>query len=114
MALKWYGPQVVRKVRQSSEDAINDVMQKAVRHARANHPGWSTVSGRAENSIKVQEPAKPVPTGVRGIWGSRGVPYMLRLEFSHGRALINAADRTYGELPKHIRTRFRFRRSGRR
>jgi predicted small metal-binding protein len=112
--LKWFGPEVIRTVNKTAEDSINEVMGKAVRHAKANHPGWKSVSGKAQDSIRIINKARVEGGNLVGRWGSMDVPYMLVLEFKHGRALIRAADATYKELPKTIRKRLRFAKAKRR
>ncbi len=106
--LKWYGPQIVRKMELTATEAIDDVMAKAVTHAKQNHPGWESESGKAEDSIKVLQPATVKGNKTIGIWGSLGIPYMLYLEFKRGHALTGAADAMYPQLPKTLRTKWRF------
>jgi hypothetical protein len=91
-----------------SVDSINETMADAVSHARANHPGWKNISGDAERSIRIIEKARAKPRAVIGRWGSKGIPYMAKLEFRKGRALIRAADAVYESLRGQIRRRWRF------
>lgn len=108
MALHWRGREVSRRVKNSTVDAINATMDDMVSAAQKDHPGWKSITGRAEKSIRVLDRAQEKPKVIVGQWGSEGVPYMLRLEFRHGRALIRAMDRLAKTLPDNIRRRYRF------
>lgn len=108
MTIKWYGDRIIRKTRNAAEEAIDEIMARAVSHAKSNHPGWKSRSGRAEDSIQVLQSARTVRGRTFGTWGSAGVPYMRKLEFKHGRALIRAADATYKGLARTLRRRWQF------
>ena len=104
MALKWFGPKVKLITLQAAVKGVNLTMAEAVIQAKNNHPGWNNITSKAEGSIQILEGAKPVGGAVQGIWGSRGVNYMLWLELNHGGALRNAAAVTYPNLARNIRS----------
>ena len=103
MSLEWRGDDLIRKMREASKAAIDETMQEAVEEAKANHPGWQSDTGRAEASVRVIDPAKAKRGGTVGVWGSKGVRYVIFLEFLHGSFLRTAADRVYPKLAARIR-----------
>ncbi len=106
--LKWHGRRFLRKVARNTAEAIDETMELAVEYAKANHPGWVSRSGDAEDSIQVIEKAHEEQGATVGRWGSKGIAYMLFLEFRRGRAMIRAADATYRQVLPKLRRRFRF------
>lgn len=106
--LIWSGPEVLLTVIAAAKEAVDEAMAAMATEAQSNHPGWKSVTGRAEQSIRIVEPAKVSRASVRGRWGSTGVPYMNMLEFLHGRALISAHDKVKASLVTRLRTKYRF------
>ena len=103
MADAWFGDRVLKKTRDKAIKGVNTTMAEAVVVAKNNHPGWRNVTSKAEGSIQILQGAKQVGNAVQGMWGSRGVNYMIRLELNHGAALRNAASVTYPKLAENIR-----------
>lgn len=104
MSLKWAGEDHKKRLVKAAKKGINRTLKEAATHAKANHPGWSNRSGKAEQSIKVLKSAgvdsKKI---VSGLWGSTGVYYMRFLEHEHGSALRTAGDDVYKRLKKNIK-----------
>ena len=98
--LNWRGKQLEEKYRSRAATAINTVVAQCVREAKSNHAGWQNRTGTAEGSIQVLRPAEKGSKKPFAEWGSRSVVYMRRLEFEHGSALRNAAQREYPELKR--------------
>ena len=103
MALQWLGDRVLAKTKAAALKGVNATMAEAVVIAKNNHPGWRNVTSKAEGSIQILEQAKQVGVGAQGMWGSRGVNYMIWLELNHGAALRNSASITYPRLASNIR-----------
>ena len=103
MSLQWFGDQVLKKTRNKAIKGVNATMAEAVVTAKDNHPGWRNITSKAEGSIQILEGARQVGSAVQGMWGSRGVNYMIWLELNHGAALRNAASVTYPKLAENIR-----------
>jgi len=91
----------------ASKRGIDDVLAAAVNEAKQNHPGWRNITGTAEGSMAIQQPAHEDRRGVVGRWGSMGVLYMIFLEILHGSALRHAADVTYPSLGRRIKEHLR-------
>lgn len=102
MSFTWNGKKVAAEVQRAAEKGINKTMAEAVITAKLNHPGWSNRTSKAEGSIQIIEPAKPIGNEVGGKWGSKGVNYMIFLELKHGGALREAAGVTYPNLARNI------------
>ena len=94
--LDWNGAEVQRKVEARAVKAIDRKLSEAVVYAKSNHRGWNNRTGTAEGSVKVQEWARRKGNLIIGSWGSRGVNYVLSLEFYRGSFLRNAAKAVYG------------------
>lgn len=47
---------------------VNGTMGAAVNHAKRNHP-WQNRTAMLEGAINVTDPARPIATGVEGVWG---------------------------------------------
>ena len=101
--LKWRGKEVSKKIKRAAEIGINDTMARSVTLAKQSHPGWNNVTGTAEGSIRIVEPAKQARGSIFGRWGSAAVHYFLYLELFHGSALRSAAAKTYPQLAKRIK-----------
>lgn len=99
----WNGEAVKRQVIEASMRGVNKTMADCVIEAKSNHPGWKNVTGTAEGSIRIQSFAQEAGRDVFGLWGSINVVYMKYLEWLHGSALRNAADRCYPRLKRYIR-----------
>ena len=74
MPLNWQGDEVVARMRQAQEHAVNQTMARSVVHAKRNHE-WHNRTGTLEGGIQVAEFARPIRNGVRGVWGVRDVVY---------------------------------------
>ena len=105
--VNWRGEDVKRRVLAASKLGVDDTMAAAVNEGKQNHPGWSNVTGTAEGSIAIQQPAHEDGRGVVGRWGSMGVLYFIFLEILHGAALRHAADVTYPSLTRRIKEHLR-------
>jgi hypothetical protein len=106
-SLKWNGDAIKAKALAAAKHGVNKTMSEAVQQFKRNHPGWRNVTGLAEGSVDVTQFAKRDARGVMGQWGSRGVAYMLPLEFLRGSALRNAAGATYPRLKDNIQAAFK-------
>lgn len=111
MALRWRGQLLTQRVRRAQRRGVDATMADAVIHAKQNHP-WENRTGTAEGSIQIAEPARDVPGGVRGVWGSLEVAYFKFLEQGTANmqampSLRPAADATYGKLADRIRRALR-------
>ena len=104
--ISWRGDDLVRKLQTAARWGIDKTMSEAVQEAKDNHPGWIYRSGLAEGSIQIQQEATTFDRRTRGLWGSKGVEYMKKLEYDHGSALRNASLKHYPSLARHIKTRF--------
>ena len=107
VVIDWKGELVKEAAYRAAETGIDQTMAATVIEAKTNHPGWNNVTGNAEGSISITQPAKRQSTKVFGRWGSMAVNYMLILEIKRGAALRTAADITYKTLIKRIRSAFR-------
>lgn len=59
----------------------NDTLNEATQHAKKNHPGWATRTGKAEQSIQVVTLMQRIDaTHYKGVFGSREVDYFIWLE----------------------------------
>ena len=106
MALKWFGPQIVKDMEKASIKGVNATMAISAVHAKRNHKGWRNRTGKAEGSIRIIAGAKKSGSAVQGTWGSLGVAYMRWLEFKHGAALRASAAINYPLLTGNIRKFF--------
>ena len=104
MALEWFGDRVLNKTRDAAKRGVNLTMAEAVVQAKNNHPGWKNITSKAEGSIQILQGAKQMGNGAQGMWGSRGIKYMIWLELNHGAALRNSAAITYPNLDRNIRS----------
>ena len=92
------------KLEKAAIKGVNKTLAEAVNHAKANHPGWESRSGEAEQSIKVLRAAEVGSKNeISGLWGSSGVYYMRFLEHLHGSALRQAGDDVYRRLRRNIK-----------
>ena len=107
VVIDWKGEIVKEAAYRAAVVGINQTLAASVIQAKTNHPGWNNVTGNAEGSISITQPAKRQSTKVFGRWGSMAVNYMLILEIKRGAALRTAADITYKTLIKRIRGAFR-------
>ena len=104
MSLEWHGDAHKKRLIKAAKKGIDKTLKEAATHARANHPGWESRSGKAEQSIKVLQAAEvDSKKTVSGLWGSTGVYYMRFLEHEHGSALRTAGDDVYKRLKKNIK-----------
>lgn len=103
----WHGSDVERRVMEASAKGIDDTMAACANSAKNDHPGWNNITGTAEGSIAILQPARKSGNAIAGIWGSMGVRYMIFLEILHGAALRGAADRNYPSLKKRIQAHLR-------
>lgn len=67
-SLTWNGDAVKKSWKQAQIDGVNATMGAAVVHAKRNHP-WQNRTGLLEGAINVTDPARPIATGVEGVWG---------------------------------------------
>lgn len=100
--VNWKGAEVARRLAAASERAIDDTMGACTIDAKHSHPGWRNLTGNAEGSIRITDPAKRDLSGVVGRWGSLGVVYMLMLELKRGSALRMSAQANYPSLKGRI------------
>ena len=91
MSLNWNGDKLKARMRRAKVEAINEIMAEVVQEAKAKHPGQRSVTGAAERSVQIVEPAKSTAKGAGGIWGAKGVRYVPILEYNRG-AFLRAAE----------------------
>lgn len=104
MSLEWHGDAHKKRLIKAAKKGIDKTLKEAATHARANHPGWESRSGKAEQSIKVLQAAEvDSKKVVSGLWGSTGIYYMRFLEHEHGSALRTAGDDVYKGLKRNIK-----------
>jgi hypothetical protein len=107
MALRWKGEQISLGMLRAQREAVDATMAECVIDAKTTHP-WNNRTGTAEGSIQIAEPARDIPGGVRGVWGSLRVRYFRWLEegtryMEPMPTLQPAADRNYPTLGARIR-----------
>lgn len=105
--LKWFGDDIKKRMIRASEIGINRTMALAVTQAKSDHGGWENVTGTAERSIRIQNPAQTLHDFTFGVWGSAQVEYFIWLEIGTAlregyHTLRRAAVATYPFLPKLI------------
>lgn len=105
--INWKGADVRRRVEDAARMGIDDTMAAAGIEAKANHSGWKNITGNAEGSISITEPAHKEGGAILGRWGSKAVAYFIWLELKHGAALRTAADKTYKSLKRRIQAHLR-------
>jgi len=105
--IDWKGDDVRRHVEDAARKGIDDTMAASSIEAKTNHPGWKNITGTAEGSIGITQPAHKEGGLIVGRWGSRAVAYFIWLELKHGAALRNAADRIYPSLRRRIKAYLR-------
>lgn len=103
--LIWNGAEIKAKMDAAAIEAINQTLKEAVDHAKNNHPGWKNVTGEAEASVQVLEPAESTAKGVSGAWGSK-LFYVPWLEIKNGSFLRAASDAIYPRLADRLREKF--------
>jgi hypothetical protein len=103
--LEWEGEKVADVALRASLAGIDETTERTAAHARANHPGWKSVTGEAERSIHTER-AQMTSDGPKGLVGG-GVPYFIWLELKRGSALRHAADVTFRGLGDAIAEQFR-------
>lgn len=101
----WIGDEVKRKVHGAERSGLQQTAEAAVRRARSSHPGWKTVTGKAEASIRVLG-IEGQGSQLRARFGST-LPYFIFLEVGfRGRSgdstLRRAADVEGGHLRERI------------
>lgn len=101
--LEWLGPEVQARVERASVRAIDRTTLQTAEHARQNHKGWKSRTGRAEGSIGTN-PARKQSRRIRGnVTGGEGDAfYLLILEVKNGSALRNAADAEFPNLQSRL------------
>lgn len=67
-SLTWNGEAVSARMKAAQVAAVNATMGAAVNHAKRNHP-WKNRTGILEGAINITDPARPIATGVEGVWG---------------------------------------------
>ncbi|WP_217983784.1 hypothetical protein [Sphingopyxis sp. GW247-27LB] len=67
-SLTWNGEAVSAAWKEAQIKGVNAAMGAAVNHAKRNHP-WKNRTGILEGAINVTDPARPIATGVEGVWG---------------------------------------------
>jgi hypothetical protein len=67
-SLSWNGDAVSKRWKDAQIAGVNATMGAAVVHAKRNHP-WKNRTGLLEGAINVTDPARPIATGVEGVWG---------------------------------------------
>jgi HK97 gp10 family phage protein len=108
MPLRWRGPEVAARVTKAAIWGVDKTLADCVPYAKRNHP-WKNVTGTAEGSIRVVQPATPEGLGVVvGRWGSVTVNYFIFLELGTSRMparpiLRPTADVMYPRLRAYIR-----------
>lgn len=53
--IQWDGPALTKIMRRAQAGALDDIAQRAVTIARANHPRWQSRTGRSERAIKAKK-----------------------------------------------------------
>ena len=106
--LTWLGDELRKATTQASKRAIDRTTEATAEHARANHPGWRSITGTAEGSITTS-PARLQAKRIRGSVGGGADEafYLLILEFKNGSALRNAADVHFPAVQQRLREEFR-------
>ena len=104
--LNWRGDDVLKRLQEAARKGIDDTMAASVLSAKGNHPGWRNITSTAEGSMSIYEPARTQGGVTYGIWGSRGVMYMIFLEMKHGSALRNASEKEYPSLRMRIQQHY--------
>ncbi|WP_432769807.1 MAG: phage morphogenesis protein [Sphingopyxis sp.] len=67
-SLTWTGDAVSARWKRAQVAGVNATMGAAVIHAKRNHP-WKNRTGILEGAINVTDAARPIATGVEGVWG---------------------------------------------
>lgn len=67
-SLTWNGDAVSKRWKDAQVAGVNATMGAAVNHAKRNHP-WKNRTGILEGAINITDPARPIATGVEGVWG---------------------------------------------
>lgn len=67
-SLTWNGDAVSKRWKEAQMQGVNATMGAAVQHAKRNHP-WKNRTAILEGAINVTDPARPIATGVEGVWG---------------------------------------------
>lgn len=67
-SLTWNGDAVSQRWKDAQIAGVNATMGAAVNHAKRNHP-WQNRTTVLEGAINITDPAKPIATGVEGVWG---------------------------------------------
>lgn len=101
---EWNGPEIARKIKRASVEAIDEVLEETDRDASASH-WWQSDSGNLQEQI-ITEAAEEIPSGARGRFGTtrhRGF-YGLILERRQP-FLRPAADRNFPHLAAAIKKR---------
>lgn len=80
MSIDWYGDKIKAKLQRAAAVGVNRTMAKAVMYAKQNHP-FTNRTTTAEKSIRIQTPASPSSSIIKGIWGSISTKYFKYLEF---------------------------------
>ena len=106
--LYWLGDQIQKRVEAAAIRAVDRTTEKTVEYAKANHPGWRTVTGTAEGSINAK-PARVLKRRVRGAIRAGGGDafYLLILEVKKGAALRTAGDVTFPEVQRNLAEEYR-------
>jgi hypothetical protein len=67
-SLTWNGDELSAKLKAAQLKGVNATLGAAVNHAKRNHP-WQNRTGILEGAINITDPARPIATGVEGMWG---------------------------------------------
>jgi len=76
VSLRWRGREVLSRMEQAENLAVNATMEEAVVYAKNNHE-WQNRTSVLEGSIKIVEFGSREGSGSRGLWGSTDVRYAL-------------------------------------
>lgn len=105
--LDWKGAAVRERIRRAALEATTETTAAAAARARADHPGWTSRTGRMEASIQAEE-AREEDGRVVARFGSRGVPYFRAVDGrADSRTLARAAAKEFPSLARRIRDRWR-------
>jgi len=105
--LTWLGDALEKRVEGASKRAIDRTTEATAEYARANHPGWKNVTGKAEGSIGTN-PARLQKRQIRGnVTGGAGSEfYLLILEVKNGAALRSAADVNFPSVAARLEAEY--------
>jgi hypothetical protein len=105
--LEWKGEDLKGRAANAALRAIDETTEAAAERTRANHPGWKSITGTAEASIR-SVPARMLKRGPRGAveGGAGDAFYFVILEVKNGAAMRTAADVEFPRLHDRMNRHF--------